>query len=63
VSQISSACTSPALSGLAEHPNHRRCGYEPHRPEETVLYRVLQARWKSFLADMESAAEPAALPA
>ena len=63
VPQNSSACTSPALSGLAEHPTHRRCAYERHRPEETVLYKVLQAHWKTFLADSESAAEPAALPA
>jgi hypothetical protein len=63
VPQISSAYTSPALSALAEHPAHRSCAYERHRPEETVLYRVLQAHWKSFLADMESAAELAALPA
>jgi hypothetical protein len=57
VPQISSACTSPAPSGLAEHPTHRRCAYERHRPEETVLYKVLQAHWKTFLTDIESAAE------
>ena len=28
-----------------------------------MLYRVLQAHWKTFLADMEAAADPAALPA
>jgi len=60
---VGSACTSPTLSPLAEHPTHPGCAYERHRPEKTVLYRVLQAHWKTFVADIESAAEPAALPA
>jgi len=28
-----------------------------------VLYRVLQAEWKTFLAEMDFAADPPALPA
>jgi hypothetical protein len=26
--------------------------YERHRPEETVLYRTLQAHWRTFLAEV-----------
>jgi hypothetical protein len=60
---VGSACTSPPLSGRAQHAFGRASPSERHRPEETALYRVLQTHWKTFLADVESAAEPAALPA
>ncbi len=30
--------------------------YERHRPEETILFQVLQAHWKTFLNDLEAAA-------
>ena len=29
------------------------CSYERHRPEETLLYRILQEHWSGFLADVE----------
>lgn len=46
----------------ARHDSHHP--YEQHRPEETVLFRVLQAHWKTFLNDLEAAGPDAgALPA
>jgi hypothetical protein len=52
-----------ASGGIAKDLGHVGCTYERHRPEEGVLYRVLQAEWRTFLAEMESAADPPALPA
>jgi hypothetical protein len=37
--------------------------YARHRPEETVLYSVLQAHWKTFVSELEAVAEPPVLPA
>jgi hypothetical protein len=37
--------------------------YARHRPEETVLYSALQAHWKTFISELEAAAEPPVLPA
>ena len=37
--------------------------YERHQPEETVLYKTLQAHWKTFLREIESATDPPVLPA
>jgi hypothetical protein len=37
--------------------------YERRAPESTVLYETLQEHWRSFVADLESSAEPPALPA
>jgi len=37
--------------------------YERHCPEQTVLYRTLQVHWKTFLRDLECAAESPVLPA
>ena len=34
-----------------------------HQPEASVLHKVLQAEWKTLLAEMESAADSPALPA
>jgi hypothetical protein len=57
------------LSGEAGalHPNHvgRLIGrsYERHRPEETLLYKVLQDHWLTFLRELELAAESSELPA
>jgi hypothetical protein len=31
-------------------------------PEETLLFRTLQAHWTTFLRDLEDASEPPALP-
>jgi hypothetical protein len=31
-------------------------GYERHRPEETILYSVLRAYWKTFVSDPEAVA-------
>jgi hypothetical protein len=36
---------------------------ERRRPEETVLYSALQAHWKTFVSELEAAAEPPVLPA
>jgi hypothetical protein len=38
-------------------------GDERHLPEETVLYTALQAHWKTFVSELEAAAEPLVLPA
>jgi len=32
--------------------------YERHRPEESVLFKVQRAHWKTFLAELESGADP-----
>lgn len=37
--------------------------YARHRPEDTVLFAALQQHWSTFVADLEAAAEPPALPA
>ncbi len=37
--------------------------YARHRPEDTVLYKTLQAHWQTFLCELESAADPPVLPA
>ena len=60
---ITAARIEPAPRAAAGDPSHLGCTYERHRPEETVLYRVLQAEWKTFLSEMEVAADPPALPA
>ena len=60
--EITAASIGPAPRGSAADPSHVGCTYERHRPEETVLYRVLQAEWKTFLSAMELA-DPPALPA
>ncbi len=62
VPEITAASIGPAPRGSAADPSHVGCTYERHRPEETVLYRVLQAEWKTFLSAMELA-DPPALPA
>jgi hypothetical protein len=54
----------PATGGA--RPGARVGGqpYERHRPEETILFKVLQAHWKTFLNDLEAAGPDApALPA
>ena len=33
------------------------------RPGQTVLYTALQTHWKTFISDLEAAAEPPVLPA
>ena len=38
-------CQTPKITGARS--------YERHRPEETLLYRVLQEHWSGFLADAE----------
>jgi hypothetical protein len=48
---------------VAERQHQVGRGYERHRPEETVLWRTLQAHWKTFLAELESVADPPVLPA
>jgi len=55
--------TADVLPGL--HPGHAggSRSYERHQPEETVLYKTLQAHWKTFLRELESATEPPVLPA
>jgi hypothetical protein len=62
---VRTADVSPApgsSSPGAQHDGHSP--YERHRPEETVLYKVLQAHWKTFLSDRETATpDAAALPA
>jgi Transposase zinc-binding domain len=32
--------------------------YERHRPEDTLLYRTVQAHWRTFLAEVSGGAEP-----
>jgi hypothetical protein len=39
----------PRLTAIAGH-HAPRSGYERHRPEETVLYGVVQAELETFLA-------------
>jgi hypothetical protein len=51
---------SPDADANGRHAGH---SYERHRPEETVLFKVLQAHWKTFLAELESGADPPVLPA
>jgi hypothetical protein len=55
---------SSADTGAHRHPSHPSGSrfYERHRPEETVLYKTVQAHWKTFLSELESAAEPPVLP-
>jgi len=50
--------TAPASASGSTTP-----GYDRHRPEETVLYKTVQTHWKTFLSELESAAEPPELPA
>jgi hypothetical protein len=38
-------------------------GYERNRPEEMVLYSALQAHWKTFISELEAAAESPVLSA
>jgi hypothetical protein len=35
--------------GAGARPIHAECLYKRHRPEETVLFKLLQAHWKTFL--------------
>ena len=35
--------------------------YERHRPEDTVLYKTLQAHWKTFINDLETVVDGEAL--
>jgi hypothetical protein len=37
--------------------------YERHRPEETVLFKTLQAHWRTFISELETGADPPVLPA
>jgi len=54
----------PALVGARQGAQHDGHPYERHRPEATVLFKVLQDHWKTFLNDLEAAApDTAALPA
>src|SRR4051812_17057587 len=46
----------------ASHAQRAAGPYERHRPEETLLYKTLQAHWTTFLRDLEDASEPPALP-
>jgi len=32
--------------------------YERHRPEDTLLYKTVQAHWRTFLAEVSGGAEP-----
>ena len=32
--------------------------YERHRPEDTLLYKTIQAHWRTFLAEVSGGAEP-----
>jgi hypothetical protein len=54
-----------AESGAGRHPSHTggSRSHERHRPEETVLYKTVQAHWRTFLSELESAADPPVLPA
>ena len=45
------------------HPGRVVAAYERHRPEETLLYKTLQAHWRTFFADLESDGDSSALPA
>ena len=44
-----------------DHPG-RVPNYDRRRPEETLLYRVLQNHWRPFLADLEAGSDGAGTP-
>jgi hypothetical protein len=41
-----------------DHPG-RVANYDRRRPEETLLYQVLQKHWRPFLADLEAGSDGA----
>jgi hypothetical protein len=53
----------PPARGADANGAHIGRSYERHRPEETVLFKVLQGHWKTFLAELESGTDPPVLPA
>jgi hypothetical protein len=53
----------PPASDADANGAHIGRSYERHRPEETVLFKVLQGHWKTFLAELESGTNPPVLPA
>ena len=52
------SCTATA----ADHTPGAKI-YERHRPEDTVLFKTLQAHWRTFLAEVESSDDSVSLPA
>jgi hypothetical protein len=55
--------TASPSGAVAHHPGRVGQAYERHRPEETLLYRTLQAHWRTFLSDLESDGDSSVLPA
>jgi len=52
----------PRARPTALAPAHADTQYERHRPEDTVLYKTVQEHWKTFLSEIDSAAESPVLP-
>jgi hypothetical protein len=53
----------PATGGARHAAKVGGQPYERHRPEETILFKVLRAHWKTFVLDLEAAGPDGALPA